>query len=114
MTISSVSFTPTVAGCTTKCTYTPSIVWSLGTNVTRSCKVPPVSTSDNSNPSMTTLPADVFTANSLIVVDLVYPFVPLFGTKYIPPIAIKRSAYLQPRYLPSVTMVNTGGPYGGC
>jgi Flp pilus assembly protein TadG len=114
MTISNVLFTPTVAGCTTGCTYQANIDWSLGTDASRSCTIAPILVADSTISSLTTLPADVFNPGSLIVVDLSYPFVPLFGGKYIPSITIHRSAYLQPRYMSSVSIVNTGGPYGKC
>jgi len=114
MTISNVLFTPTVAGCTTGCTYKANIDWSIGANASRSCTIAPTLVADSTISSLTTLPADVFNPGSLIVVDLSYPFVPLFGARYIPSITIHRSAYLQPRYMSSVSMVNTGGTYGKC
>ena len=114
MTISNVLFTPTVNGCTTGCTYKANIDWSIGANASRSCTVAPLSVANSTISSLTTLPTDVFNPGSLIVVDLSYPFVPQFGGQYIPSITIHRSAYLQPRYMSSVSIVNTGGPYGKC
>jgi hypothetical protein len=114
LTLSSVVFTPTIPGCTSGCTYVASVAWSLGTISARSCSIPPIATSDTSLPSYTTLPQDVFTAGSVIVADVVYPFVPLLATRFMPSITLRRSVYLQPRYLTNVPMNNTGGPYGAC
>ncbi len=114
LTLSSVVFTPTVIGCTSGCTYLATVAWSLGTVNTRSCLIPPLATLDTSTPSYTTLPQDVFTAGSVIVADIVYPFVPLLATRFMPSITLRRSVYLQPRYLTNIPMTNTGGPYGAC
>jgi Flp pilus assembly protein TadG len=115
-TISSVVFTPTPASCTSSCTYKGAVAWSLyqgglttaavATKV-RSCSVAPVSASDTAAPSLTTLPADVFTSGSLIVVDLAYTYTPVFGSSFFHAVTLHRSAYLQPRYLSSVAYSGT-------
>lgn len=114
ITLSSILFTPTVNGCTSGCTYKANVDWSIGTNGSRSCSVAPVSAPSTSTPSNTTLPQDVFTAGSIIVADVVYPFVPILALNFVPSITLRRSVYLQPRYLNKIPMANTGGPYGGC
>jgi hypothetical protein len=103
-TISSVIFSPTVTGCTSSCTYKGAVAWSLSSNASpRSCSTAPTSVADGMEPSLTTLPADVFTSGSLIVVDLAYTFTPVFGSAFFPTVTLRRSAYLQPRYLSSVS-----------
>jgi Flp pilus assembly protein TadG len=114
LTLSSVVFTPTVAGCTSACTYTAKVAWTYGTISTRSCTVAPVAVPDTAPPSLTTLPQDVFNAGSVIVADVSYPYVPLVWGKFLPSITLTRSIYLQPRYMTAIAMVNTGGPFGIC
>lgn len=114
LTFSSVVFTPTVAGCTSGCTYTAKVAWSYGTLDTRSCTVAPVAVADTAPPSLATLPQDIFTAGSVIVADVSYPYVPLVWGNFLPSITLTRSIYLQPRYMTTIAMVNTGGPYGIC
>ncbi|MBE7159080.1 MAG: pilus assembly protein, partial [Rhodospirillales bacterium] len=89
VTISSVAMTPTVSGCTSNCTYTAHVAWSgtyAGTaGQQRSCdaqagqsaltRVP-----DSSPASATTLPADVYSAAPLLVVDVKYTYRPVFYT----------------------------------
>lgn len=113
-TISSVVFTATPTGCTSGCTYVGNVAWSVAdtnsaavTSVKRSCVVPPTAASDTAEPSATTLPSDVFTSGSLIVVDLVYKFKPVFGSAFFPTVTLRRSAYVQPRYLTSVLYSGT-------
>lgn len=115
-TISSVVFSPTVTGCTSGCTYKGAVAWSLyqgGLSTAtvasklRSCSVAPVSVPDSQQPSLTTLPADVFTSGSLIVVDLAYTYTPVFGSAFFHSVTLHRSAYLQPRYLSKVNYSGT-------
>ncbi|MGD0634279.1 MAG: TadE family protein [Beijerinckiaceae bacterium] len=115
-TISSVIFTPTVTGCTSSCTYKGAVAWSLyqgGLSTAtvasklRSCSVAPVSAPDSQEPSLTTLPTDVFTSGSLIVVDLAYTYTPVFGSSFFHSVTLHRSAYLQPRYLPHINYSGT-------
>ncbi len=75
----------------------------------RSCGVAPVpAASDKAEPSLTTLPPDVFTSGSLIVIDLAYTFTPVFGSAFFPSVTLRRSAYVQPRYLTSVSYSGPG------
>ena len=113
LTASSILFSPTVNGCTSGCTYKAKVDWSLSSaGNTRSCSVAPASASDTAAPTLATLPSDVFTAGSLIVVDITYPFVPIFGSTFFKPITFRRSAYLQPRYLAKIPLVSSSG--GNC
>ena len=105
--VSSVSFTTAPAGCTSGCTYTPSVLWSGGAY--RSCILPPVSATDQATPSATTLPTDVYGPGSLIVVDLTYNFHTMltgsFLGNYLPGltnIVLKKSVYVQPRYVSTI------------
>lgn len=78
-----------------------SVVWtSTGINATnfRPCSIPQLPADDASPPSPATLPRSIFGSNSIIVVDVVFNFKPTFGSSFIPPIKIARSAYIQPRY----------------
>jgi Flp pilus assembly protein TadG len=98
-TISSVTFTPTPTGCTSNCTYTAAVTWSYAQNASkRSCSTAPLKAADTDEPSLLSLPADVYTSGTLIVVDIAYQYVPVFGGGFISPKWIRRSAYLQPRY----------------
>jgi Flp pilus assembly protein TadG len=87
VTLSSVVFTPTVANCTSGCTYTAAVAWShtllTGTlAAARACGVSLVQAANSAAPSSGTLPAR---------------FTPLFTTFIAGPIVMMRSAYLTPR-----------------
>jgi Flp pilus assembly protein TadG len=125
LTLSSIAFTPTVQGCTSGCSYTAAVVWSLGTVSRRSCTVAPLPTPDNTKASLTTLPQDVYTQGTIIVADVSYPFVPTVGRSVLPSVTLSRTIYLQPRYMTSTAVtappgtppgipMKTGVPYGGC
>lgn len=105
LTLSSVVFSPTAAGCTSNCTYTAKVLFSWGSRA-RPCLVTLSSAPDAAAPSTTTLPTDVFTSGSLVVADVVYTYVPLFGSGLVPTLTLRRSAYVQPRYVAVVE-----GPY---
>ena len=100
LTLSSVVFYPTVFGCTSSCTYNAKVAWSINTPTaaTRSCILPPTKAATGSAPSLASLPTDVFQAGSLIVADVIYQYQPSFGSMFVPPLTMKRSIYLQPRY----------------
>lgn len=104
MTVSSVVFTPTQAGCTSNCTYNAKVAWSVNSPIAvmRSCAIAPTAVSDSSAPNMTTLPQDVFTAGSVIVADVAYVYTPMFGSRFIQPVVLARSFYMQPRYMSSI------------
>jgi len=101
-----VSFTPTVSGCTSGCTYKANVVWT-GASEKRACGTNPTSVPDTAEPSPTTLPADLFytvttptgTAAPLfaVVVDVNYAWTPLIFSSFFGTIIMQRSAYITPR-----------------
>ena len=111
ITMSSVTFTASPANCTTACTYTPKVLWSAGGG-RRSCTTPLTSASDTAAPTATSLPADVFGPTSLIVVDVMFTFRPTIAPKFMNAIAIKRSYYVTPRYVPTITYTVAPGDNG--
>jgi TadE-like protein len=104
--ITGVLFTPNPPTCTSSCSYNANVVWNSGPNK-RTCGGLLTSAPDTAAPSKTTLPADVFGPGSLIVVDIVYNYTPMFGSAFTAlfgsplfgTIPIARSAYLAPRYV---------------
>jgi hypothetical protein len=64
----------------------------------RPCIVAQLPASNTAPPSRTTLPQSVFGPASLIVIDVVFTFTSTFAAKFVPPIKIVRTAYVQPRY----------------
>jgi Flp pilus assembly protein TadG len=121
-----VSFTPTVTGCTSHCTYKANIVWTGGSvaggQPARACGTNPVSAADTSAPSTTTLPADLFDTvttpsgvaapNFVVVVDVGYTWTPLLFSKLFGAITLKRSAYLAPRYVAQIKYSAIAGDDG--
>lgn len=101
ITLSSIIFTPTKAGCTSNCTYTAKVAWSVNSPIAgqRSCTVPPTAVADTATTTLTTLPQDIYASGSIIVADVVYAYTPIFGSKLIPAVSIRRSYFMQPRYL---------------
>ena len=105
VTISSVVMTPTVAGCTTGCIYTAHVAWSgvyQGSGTKRPCDATLgtaaiTQTADTASPSPTTLPADVYSAASLLVVDVTYTFQPVFYRYLTSNFTMLQSAYFPPR-----------------
>ncbi len=97
--MASVKFNATPAGCTSSCTYAPTVIWSTGA---RTCGLTINAAPDTSTYNPATLPTDVFGPGSLIVVDVTYTFTPTFGAPFLPTIAIERSAYMAPRNVPFV------------
>jgi Flp pilus assembly protein TadG len=108
ITVSNVRFTPTPTSCTSNCTYKASVVWTYGNLAQRPCGGLQA-VSDAAPPALDALPKDIFTSGTLIVVDLVYSYNPVFGGGFIPPLTIRRSVYLQPRYVTTVTLTNASG-----
>jgi hypothetical protein len=97
--MTSVKFNATPAGCTSSCTYKPTVMWTTGA---RTCGTTLTAATDTSLYSPSTLPADVFGPGSIIVVDVSYTFTPTFGAAYMPSISIERSAFMPPRNVPYV------------
>ncbi len=118
-----VSFSPTVAGCTSGCTYVAKIVWTGG-NKARACDSAQIAAPDSASPTPSTLPQDLFAAvptqtagvfsppNFQLVVDVVYSWAPMFGPKFIPPITFKHSTYLSPRYVSQINYSQIAGDDG--
>lgn len=102
--MASVVFTPNPSSCTSNCIYNANVVWNSGPNK-QTCGVLLTPVADTATPSNTTLPADVFGPGSLIVVDIVYNYTPIFGSIFTAlfgsplfgTIPIARSAYVAPR-----------------
>ena len=78
-----ISFSPTVVGCTSACTYVAKVVWTGG-HKARACGSVQISASDGTTPSPSALPQDLFDPvptsttgvfsppNFQIFVDIVY------------------------------------------
>jgi Flp pilus assembly protein TadG len=98
--MASVQFTLANPSCTSKCSYNEKVVWRAGPNL-RPCGVNAITaaSSDASTPSTTMLPPDVFGPGSIVVVDIVYTYKPLFDLKLFNGITMARSAYVAPRYV---------------
>jgi Flp pilus assembly protein TadG len=96
--MTTVNFAPTVPGCVSACAYQAKVAWSGGSD-RRPCNTPLTSVPNDTAPGKTTLPADAYGANSLIVVDLTYAYRPLFAANIFGSFTLKRSSYLQPRYV---------------
>ncbi|WP_457797044.1 TadE/TadG family type IV pilus assembly protein [Methylocystis sp. S23] len=106
--MSAVGFTPTVPGCVAACVYQAKVAWSGGSD-RRPCNTALTPVPDNTAPSKTTLPTDVYGPNAVIVVDLTFAYQPLFAQKIFGPLTIKRSSYLQPRYVNNLSYSVAGG-----
>ncbi len=106
--MSAVDFTPTVPGCVSSCTYQAKVSWSGGSD-RRPCNTVMTPVPDKTTPSKTTLPSDLYGPNSVIVVDLTFAYEPLFAAKIFGPLTIKRSSYLQPRYVNTLPYSVAGG-----
>jgi Flp pilus assembly protein TadG len=116
-----VSFTPTVTGCTTSCTYKANIVWTGG-SAARACGSNPSAAPDATSPSPSTLPTDLFDTVStpagtaaplfVIAVDLVYTWSPTIFPKFFGSLTLKRSAYLSPRYVTQIKYSVVAGDDG--
>lgn len=84
--------------------YEAKVVWtSTGTaqpggDNYRPCGTAQLPAADDASPNRTTLPRSSFGPGSLVAIDVVFDFEPTFGSGFVPPIRIARSAYVQPRY----------------
>jgi Flp pilus assembly protein TadG len=100
VTLSSVVMTPTVAGCTSNCTYTANTAWSVVVQgiagATRPCGTLGAAANDASA-SINTLPPDAFSSSPLLVVDVTYDFIPLFTNLFGVKVQWMETAYLAPR-----------------
>ena len=109
--MASVVFTPNPSTCTSNCSYNANVVWNSGPNK-RTCGVLLVSATDTATPNNTKLPADVFGPGSIIVVDVLFNYTPIFGLGLFGTIPIARSAYLAPRYVPLIKYAVVSGDDG--
>lgn len=107
--LSGISFTPTVATCTSSCTYVANINWTGGAKQ-RVCNSHPSATTDTSAPSPTTLPTSLFTPVAkpsggngpplfVVVADITYTWSPAVFTGLLNSVTMKRSSYINPRYV---------------
>lgn len=53
---------------------------------------------DTSSPSKLSLPRSIFGAGSVVVIDVVFTFHPVFAGNLLPTLTIARSVYVRPRY----------------
>lgn len=81
--------------------YIASVGWTstgtVGSN-SRPCSVPQIPANNTATPSPTTLPRSLYGPGSIIAVDVVFTFTPTFGARLLPPLTIRRSVFVQPRY----------------
>jgi len=106
--MSEFNFAPSVPGCVSACAYQAKVGWSGG-SARRPCNTVMTPVPDSTTPSKTTLPSDAYGPNSVIVVDLTFSYRPLFAEKIFGPLTIKRTSYLQPRYVNNLTYSVAGG-----
>ena len=87
--------------------YTASVVWTstgtVGTN-NRACGTAKgqspfqLPMNDTSSPNKLYLPRSIFGPGSVIVIDVVFTFRPVFAANLMQPLTIRRSVYVRPRY----------------
>ncbi|MET7245743.1 TadE/TadG family type IV pilus assembly protein [Methylobacterium sp. EM32] len=115
----SIQFKPTTATCADptdqSACYSAGVVWtSTGTTqpasgpLYRRCGAALIPADDNAAATPTTLPRSLYGPASVVVIDAVFTFTPTFGARYLPSFDIKRSAYVQPRYVPLIDFDTTG------
>ncbi|UHC19318.1 pilus assembly protein [Methylobacterium currus] len=115
----SVRFKPVAATCPDpsdqSACYSAEVVWtSTGTTqpasgpLYRRCGTALNPVANTAAPSPTTLPRSLFGPATMVVIDVVFTFVPTFGARYLPSIQIARSAYVQPRYASLIDYDLTG------
>ncbi|GJE58419.1 TadE/TadG family type IV pilus assembly protein [Methylobacterium trifolii] len=114
----SIQFTQLATNCTNSADmsacYRANVVWtSTGTAQPKSgdnyrpCVTAQTPSDNSASPSRATLPRSVYGPASLVVIDVVFNFTPTFGSQFIPPVRIARSAYVQPRYASLVNFDTT-------
>jgi Flp pilus assembly protein TadG len=112
--VSSISFTQTSPLCgaavdPSTC-YVAKVIWTSsgapGAQF-RPCVLPQLPADNSAPPTRNTLPHSVFGPGTLIAVDVVFDFVPTFGAKFIKPLRIARSIFVQPRYASLITYDTT-------
>ncbi|GJE39325.1 TadE/TadG family type IV pilus assembly protein [Methylobacterium persicinum] len=107
-----ISFAPTVNGCTSNCQYKAYVNWT-GAASQRVCGTNPTSVADTAAPSATTLPQSLFTPVTspqggsnpplyVVVADITYTWSPSVFTGLLSKSVMKRSSYINPRYVSSL------------
>lgn len=120
--LAGVSFAPTVTTCTSNCTYKAAINWTGGAKQ-RACNSTQSSATDTAAPTATTLPASLFTpvANPqggnnpplfVVVADVTYTWSPAVFTGLLNSVTMKRSSYINPRYVSSLKYTVSSGDDG--
>lgn len=108
ITLTEVNFSASPKGCTTACSYTANVAWSVanpqGQPVLRSCGTLS-SVPNGTAPSLATIPAGDFGATSVFIADVSQVFTPLFTAVFLGKITMQRTAYVSPRVNNSVTLV---------
>jgi len=106
--MSAVGFKPTTPGCAANCAYEGKVGWSSGA-ARRPCNTPLTPVANGAAPTPTTLPMDAFGPNGIIVVDVSYSYRPLFADRIFGGFTIRRSSYMQPRYVSTLPYAVAGG-----
>jgi Flp pilus assembly protein TadG len=120
--LAGISFSPTVSGCTSNCTYVANVNWT-GASAQRACGSHPTSTGNTTPTSPTTLPASLFTPVAspqggnnpplyIVVADVTYTWSPSVFTGLLSPVVMKRSSYISPRYVNTLKYVVSSGDDG--
>lgn len=120
--LAGISFAQVVATCTSNCQYKASVNWT-GAAAERACGTNPTSTADTAAPSATTLPQSLFTAVSnpqggynpplyVVVADVTYTWSPSVFTGLLSKVVMKRSSYINPRYVSSLKYKVASGDDG--
>ncbi len=90
--------------------FTANVAWTstgtVGANY-RPCGVPQKAADSTATPSRSTLPRQLYGQGSIVAIDVAFTFVPTFGAKFLPSIAIVRSVFVQPRYASFVDYTTT-------
>jgi Flp pilus assembly protein TadG len=101
--ITSVSFQPSVSGCTSSCTYTTGkVMWyytsgSIGTQ--RQCGTPQTSVAMATTTPDNTIPSGYFNKGGLVIVDIMLTYTPVFSS-VIPERPVYATAYGSPIFYP--------------
>lgn len=103
--ITNVVFTPTISGCKVNCTYTANAAWHWPSHDTafgagammRSCG-PLTAATPAALPTGKTIPEAMFGPGSVVIVDIGYRFMPLFGSNLVPSIDLFRQGYANARF----------------
>ncbi|GGE17430.1 hypothetical protein GCM10011390_40670 [Aureimonas endophytica] len=97
--VSSVAFKPTNANCQANCQYKANVVFSRAlSGAARPCGA----LVQGEDGSLFTLPSKVYSANSVVVVDVETHFKPFLADLLFGEMSFKRSAYFRPRYVAQI------------